>query len=174
MTSSINTKGEFVRVVSTFRNWIDKNGQFPPEANRYHLYVSLACPWAHRTLIVRKLKKLQDLISVDVVHYHMSGNGWHFDASQDPDCTEDTVCGKQPYLKNVYKLANSEFEGRITVPVLFDKKLKTIVSNESSEIIRMLNSDFDEFCPDEESKRLDLYPENLRREIDSLNEWIYP
>ena len=176
-TSSIlkwaNDKGEFIRKSSSFRNWIkkgDANG-FPPESGRYHLYVSYACPWAHRTLIVRKLKGLEGVISVDVVDYLMGEKGWAFSPSK-PGCTADTVNGF-PHLREVYSLADSSYEGRITVPVLFDKEKKVIVNNESSEIIRMLNSEFNEFSASSEQAALDLYPTELQKEIDSLNEWIY-
>ena len=168
-----NPKGEFVRATSSFRDWIKADGssEFPPEADRYHLYVSLACPWASRTLAVRKLKGLEKVISYNVVDWLMLDDGWVFTDSK-PKCTLDTVnnCKK---LREVYKLANPKYEGRITVPVLWDKKKKTIVNNESSEIIRMLNSEFNAFCETEEQKKLDLYPESLRPQIEELNSWIY-
>ena len=169
----INTKGEFVRSPSSFRNWITADGSsgFPAEANRYHLYVSLACPWASRTLMARKLKGLENVISFTVVDWLMLEDGWVFTDSK-PKCSLDTVnnCKK---LREVYKLANSEYSGRITVPVLWDKTKSTIVNNESSEILRMLNSEFNEFCATEEQKKLDLYPQNLRTQIEELNGWIY-
>lgn len=166
--------GEFHRKPSSFRHWVthDGNSGFLAEAGRYHLYVSLACPWAHRTLIVRKLKGLEDAISVDVVDYHMGEKGWRFN----PDCpgaTEDTVNGST-YLREVYFLSDPDYSGRFTVPVLFDKRQKVIVNNESSEILRMLNSDFNAFCKLPEQAAIDLYPENLRGEVDALNDWIYP
>ena len=168
-----NEKGEFIRKPSTFRNYIKKDCAegFPPAGGRYHLYVSYACPWAHRTLIVRKLKGLEGIISVDVVDYLMGEKGWCFSPSK-PGCTPDTVNGFS-LLRDVYSLSNSSFEGRITVPVLFDKKEKVIVNNESSEIIRMFNSEFNEFSASPEQASLDLYPAELQKEIDSLNEWIY-
>ncbi|XP_065887364.1 glutathionyl-hydroquinone reductase YqjG-like [Dysidea avara] len=158
------------RPPSAFRKFVSRSSdaEYPAERNRYHLYVSYACPWAHRTLIYRKLKGLQDVISVDVVYWKLSEVGWMFSPDM-PDCTPDTVNGKT-CMKDLYLMADSNFEGRYTVPVLWDKKKKTIVNNESAEIIRMLNTEFNEFStkPD-----LDLYPEKLRNEIDELNEWIY-
>eukprot|EP00731_Ephydatia_muelleri_P030342 Em0021g865a len=168
-----NEKGEFIRKSSTFRNWVKKGDTdgFPPETDRYHLYVSYACPWAHRTLIVRKLKGLEAVVSFDVVDYLMGEKGWAFTPSK-PGCTRDTVNGFS-FLREVYSLSDSNFEGRVTVPVLFDKKKKVIVNNESSEIIRMFNSEFNECSSTSEQAALDLYPTELRKEIDSLNEWIY-
>lgn len=168
-----NEKGEFHRKPSTFRNWITVDGSsgFPAEKGRYHLYVSYACPWAHRTIITRKLKGLEDVISLNVVDYMMGEKGWRFDPNV-PGATEDTVNGAT-HLREVYFLADKDYQGRFTVPVLWDKKQKTIVNNESSEIIRMLNSEFNEFCKSPEQQALDIYPEHLRAEIDSLNEWIY-
>ncbi|XP_069139213.1 glutathionyl-hydroquinone reductase YqjG-like [Argopecten irradians] len=153
-------------------NKADGSSGFPSEAGRYHLYVSLACPWAHRTLIVRKLKGLEDVISCDVVDWFMDGHGWSF-TNKKQDCTLDTVNGCSR-MREVYHKANPDYGGRITVPVLWDKQKKTIVNNESSEIIRMLNTEFNAFCTTVEQRKLDLYPENLRKEIDALNEWIYP
>ena len=168
--------GEFKRKPSTYRNWVARDGSsgFPAEAGRYHLYVSYACPWAHRTLIVRKLKGLEDVISLDVVDYHnvMGGKGWRFN----PDCpgaTTDSVHGFH-HLRELYFSVNPEYTGRFTVPVLYDKVQKKIVNNESSEIIRMFNSEFNDFCKLPEQAAIDLYPEPLRAEIDALNDWIYP
>ena len=168
-----NQKGEFKRKDSSFRNWITKDGSsgFPAESGRYHLYVSLACPWANRTLIVRLLKGLEACISVDVVDYLMGPKGWKFSPDV-PGCTPDTINGCE-YMREVYFLADKDYKGRFTVPVLWDKKTKTIVNNESSEIIRMLNSEFNEFCATDKQRALDLYPESLKAEIDELNEWIY-
>lgn len=165
-----NEKGEFKRKESSFRNWITKDGSsgFPAESGRYHLYVSLACPWAHRTLVVRKLKGLEDYVSVNVVEHFMGEKGWKFNP-EIPGATPDTVNGCE-YLREVYFLAQKDYEGRFTVPVLWDTKAKTIVNNESSEIIRMFNSEF--FFPDQQ-RAVDLYPESLREKIDQLNEWIY-
>ncbi len=168
-----NAKGEYVRKPSSFRNWITKDGSsgFPPESGRYHLYVSYACPWAHRTIIARSLKGLTKCITLDVVDYHMGEKGWRFNPAA-KDATPDTVNGFE-YLKEIYFLANAEYDGRFTVPVLWDKKTKTIVNNESSEIIRILNSEFNDFCETDEQRAIDLYPQELRNEIEELNEWIY-
>ena len=165
-----NEKGEFKRQASSFRNWITKDGSsgFPAESGRYHLYVSLACPWAHRTLVVRKLKGLEDYVSVDVVDHFMGEKGWRFNP-EIPGATPDTVNGCE-YIREVYFQVQKDYGGRFTVPVLWDKKAKTIVNNESSEIIRMFNS---EFCFTDQQKAVDLYPESLREKIDQLNEWIY-
>jgi putative glutathione S-transferase len=172
-----NTKendGRFVRRAPQFRNWITADGSpgpsgdggFEAEAGRYHLYVSLACPWAHRTLIFRALKGLEDLISVSTVHWYMAENGWTFESGD--GVVPDTVNGAQ-YLHQVYTAAKSDYSGRVTVPVLWDKKTKTIVSNESPEIIRMFNSAFDGVG----ATPGDYYPEQLRPEIDALNDRIY-
>lgn len=166
-------KGEFKRKSSTFRSWITKDGSsgFPAEAGRYHLYVSLACPWAHRTIITRKLKGLEECISLNVVDYMMGEKGWKFSPDVQ-DATADTVNGFE-HVREIYFLAEKDYQGRFTVPVLWDKKTKTIVNNESSEIIRMLNSEFNEFCATEEQKAIDIYPEALKEKIEELNEWIY-
>jgi len=166
--------GEFVRRDSQFRNWITADGSAGPSGvggfaaatNRYHLYVSYACPWAHRTLIFRVLKKLQNIISVDVVHPHMGEEGWKF--ADFPDSTKDTV-NHCDFLYQVYNLAQADYTGIVTVPVLWDKKQQTIVNNESSEIIRMLNSGFNHLTGDYS----DYYPEPLRAEIDAINKPIY-
>lgn len=168
------TKGHFQRSVSQFRNWVTADGAagptgtggFKAEAGRYHLYVSLACPWAHRTLIFRTLKGLEDLISVSVVDPLMLENGWEFHDRQ--DATVDHLFGSD-FLWQVYTRADPAYSGRVTVPVLWDRKTGTIVSNESAEIIRMLNSAFDDLT----GNRLDFYPDALRGEIDALNARIY-
>lgn len=162
--------GEFVREQSQFRNWVTPDGEagpsgeagFQAEPGRYHLYVSLACPWAHRTLIFRQLKGLQDLVSVSVVHPLMLENGWEFRGGDD-------LYGLQ-YLHQLYTRAGPDFSGRVTVPVLWDKQRQTIVSNESAEIIRMFNSAFNALT----GNQADFYPKALREDIDALNEWIYP
>lgn len=167
--------GRFVRSASQFRNWITADGSagpsgkggFKAEAGRYHLYVSLACPWAHRTLIFRALKKLQSVISVSVVDYLMAEEGWTF--YNQPDATPDHLYGSKR-LYEIYTRADPLYSGRVTVPVLWDKQQQTIVSNESAEIIRMLNTAFNEFGDAE----LDFYPQDLRSEIDALNDFIYP
>ncbi len=164
-----STGGRFVRQDSAFRHSVTADGSsgFPAEAGRYHLYVSLACPWAHRTLIVRALKGLEEAISVSVVDPFMGSEGWWF--GDDPDGTADTVNGKS-HLHQVYTLADPAYTGRVTVPVLWDKRQGTIVSNESAEIIRMLNSAFDAIG----DASVDLYPEALREEIDRINAFVYP
>jgi putative glutathione S-transferase len=170
-----NQTGEFVRKPSSFRmNWISGDGStgFKAEAGRYHLYVSYACPWAHRTLITRQVKGLSDVISVNVVDYLMGDKGWRFNPEVE-GATPDTVYGCS-FMREIYFKVEPNYEGRFTVPVLFDKQKGTIVSNESSEIIRMLNSEFNAFCATDEARALDLYPANLKKEIDEINEWIYP
>ncbi|MFP4561149.1 MAG: glutathione S-transferase family protein [Thiohalorhabdus sp.] len=160
--------GRFVRPDSPFRGWVSRDGStgFPAEPGRYHLYVSLACPWAHRTLIFRKLKGLEEAISVSVVDPIMGEEGWHF--SEGPGCVPDTVNGCA-YLREVYVQADPHYTGRVTVPLLWDKRAGTAVSNESADIIRMLNREFDDIADD----RLDFYPEDLRAEIDAVNAWVY-
>ena len=160
-------EGEFKRMESTFRSWITTDGssEFAAEANRYHLYVSNACPWAHRTVIFRKLKKLENIIGLSVVEADMLDDGWRF--SEQGEYMDDLYGFK--FMHEIYTLADKEFTGQITVPVLWDKKLKTIVNNESSEIIRMLNSEFNEFTDVKE----DFYPLHLRDEIEQVNQPIY-
>ncbi|MGB0690475.1 MAG: glutathione S-transferase family protein [Candidatus Puniceispirillum sp.] len=169
-----DTNGRFVRRSPQFRNWITPDGAagitgsggFKAESGRYHLYVSLACPWAHRTLIFRALKGLEDMISVSVVHWYMVDRGWTFEAAD--GVIADTVNGAD-YLYQVYTSAKPDYSGRVTVPVLWDKKTGTIVSNESSEIIRMFNAAFDDIG----ARSGDYYPAALRDEIDELNSRIY-
>ena len=171
---SSTVKGEFVRSESGFRNWVTKDGSggstggagFAAEPGRYHLYVLHACPWAHRTMIFRALKGLEDVISVSVVHPLMPAESWVF--GEYPGATEDHI-NHAHYLVENYLKADPHFDGLVTVPVLWDKKQQTIVNNESSEIIRMLNSAFDEFGNDD----VDFYPEALREEIDKINEPVY-
>lgn len=170
-----STQGRFERSKSQFRNWITADGSpgptgeggFKAEPGRYHLYVSLACPWAHRTLIFRALKKLEDAISVSVVDYLMAEEGWTFNGST--GSTGDELYGSKR-LYEIYTRADPQYSGRVTVPVLWDKQRETIVSNESSEIIRMLNTAFNEFG----NASLDFYPPNLRSQIDELNNYVYP
>jgi len=167
-------KGKFVRTESSFRNWITKDGRagpsgdegFSAEPGRYHLYVSYACPWAHRALIFRTLKGLEDVISVSVVHPLMPSESWVF--GEYPGATEDHI-NHAHYLYENYLKADPDFDGLVTVPLLWDKKRETIVNNESSEIIRMLNSAFDDYTKSD----LDFYPESLRKEIDAINEIVY-
>lgn len=160
--------GRFIRENSQFRNWVTANGSsgFRAEPDRYHLYVSLACPWAHRTLIFRRLKKLEDCISLSIVHPHMLDHGWTFASGY--DCVGDKLNHKD-FLYEIYLIANTSYSGRVTVPVLWDKKEKTIVNNESSEIIRMLNSEFNEYT----QVKTDYYPAELRDEIDLINKTVY-
>ncbi len=166
-------EGEFKRMDSTFRHWVTADGSagpdgvdgFKAEADRYHLYVSKACPWAHRTIIFRKLKKLESVIVLSIVEPEMLEHGWTF--AEDGDYI-DHLHGYN-YMHQVYTRANDDFTGQITVPVLWDKHQNTIVNNESSEIIRMLNSAFNAFTDVE----TDYYPEHLRTEIDAINKPIY-
>ncbi|WP_163268815.1 glutathione S-transferase family protein [Chelativorans alearense] len=168
------TGGRFERSKSQFRDFVTKDGQpaegrergFKAEPGRYHLYVSYACPWAHRTLIFRKLKKLEDVISFSVVHHFMGENGWTFKTGD--GATGDRLYGLD-FLHQVYTRADPHYSGRVTVPVLWDRKTETIVSNESAEIIRMLNSAFDEWG----DTSVDLYPAPLRAEIDAINDLVY-
>lgn len=170
-----STGGRFERSEAPWRDFVTADGSpapgrtrgFKAEPGRYHLYVSLACPWAHRTLIFRKLKKLDDVVSVSVVHHFMGENGWTF--QREEGATGDTLYGLD-YLHQIYTRADPHYSGRVTVPVLWDKKEETIVSNESSEIIRMLNSAFDEWG----DGSLDFYPAALRAEIDAVNALVYP
>ncbi len=168
------TGGAFVRSTAGFRNWITPDGApgptgaggFTPDPGRYHLYVSLACPWAHRTLIVRALKDLTPLIGVSVVHPDMLSDGWTFETTFD-GATGDRLYGLT-FLRDLYLRADARISGRVTVPVLWDTKRQTIVSNESSEIIRMFHA-FDGVT----GNRLDLWPEHLRDAIDPVNARIY-
>lgn len=168
------SKGQFVRAQSSFRNHVTSDGSpgpsgeggFKAESGRYHLYVSYACPWAHRTLIFRKLKGLEEHISLSIVHYRMLENGWEFHAED--GATEDHLFGSDA-LWQVYTEAAPDYSGRVTVPVLWDKKTGTIVNNESSEIIRMFNSAFNGIT----GNTLDFYPEDLRADIDALNARVY-
>ena len=169
-----STGGRFVRRDSKFRNWITPDGSpgptgsggFAAEPGRYHLYISLACPWAHRTLIFRALKGLETAIGLSVVNWRMAENGWTFDDA--PGVVADTVNGAR-YLHEIYSEADPSFSGRVTVPVLWDIRTATIVNNESSEIIRMLNSAFDAVG----ARPGDYYPAELRPQIDAVNARIY-
>ncbi|KAK0112814.1 S-glutathionyl-(chloro)hydroquinone reductase [Cadophora gregata] len=202
--------GEFKRGQSQFRNFIKKGGEFPPEAGRYHLYVSYACPWAHRTLIVRQLKGLQDIIPFTSVHWHMQELGWHFASSPNADNSPgenvrpDPVKGHEGYkhIRDVYFEVDPEYKGRFTVPTLYDVKQGKIVSNESSEIIRMFYTEaclspfhllklfkddiwkrsvqrlmyllgqFDDLLAPE-YKNVSLFPSALQSQIEATNEWTY-
>jgi putative glutathione S-transferase len=166
--------GRFVRTETQFRNWITADGSpgptgeggFKAEAARYHLYVSLACPWAHRTLIMRRLKGLEDAIDVSVVHWQIADQGWEF--KEGPGATGDRLYGLD-YLHEVYTRAKRDYTGRVSVPVLWDKERQTIVNNESAEIIRMLNGAFARVG----ASGRDYYPETLRAEIDAVNEQVF-
>ncbi len=169
-----STGGRFVRTTAQFRNWITADGSagptgeagFKAEAGRYHLYVSLACPWASRTLMMRTLKGLEDMISVSIVHPLMLENGWTFEEGE--GVIADPIFNAH-YLHEIYTQVDPNYTGRVTVPVLFDKKTKTIVNNESSEIIRMLNSAFDGLG----AKEGDYVPAEWLKEIDEVNEYVY-
>ncbi|KAK1935579.1 Glutathionyl-hydroquinone reductase YqjG [Phytophthora citrophthora] len=189
----MSSTGAFKREASKFRNWIERSSSaFPPEKNRYHLYVSLACPWASRCLGALYLKGLDNIIGLSVVHpvfqrtrpndENDTHNGWAFaDPSTTPTlagptglgaysskgCIPDTV-NNAAFVRDLYDMCTSE-PTRYSVPVLWDKKIKTIVSNESADIVRMFNSEFEDLVP----SKVDLYPEELRSEIDELNEWVY-
>lgn len=168
------SKGRFIRTEAQFRNWITADGSpgssgsggFKAEPGRYHLYVSLACPWANRTLIFRKLKGLEDMISISVVNPLMAEHGWTFD---DDDGVIPDPIHQAKYLYEIYQAADPHYSGRVTVPLLWDKHQNKPVNNESAEIIRMFNSAFDQVG----AKPGDYYPEDLRSEIDPLNQRIY-
>ena len=167
-------QARFLRADSQFRNWVTPDGAqgasgtggFRAEQDRYHLYIGHACPWAHRALIFRSLKGLMDKVSLSVVHWHMGENGWSFEPGNGV-VSDPNINAK--YLHQIYTIAKPDFTGRVTVPVLWDKRLNLIVSNESSEIIRMFNSAFDSVG----ATSGDFYPEDLRKEIDQINERIY-
>jgi putative glutathione S-transferase len=169
-----DTTGHFVRPDAPFRNWITAGGEpgpsgvggFKAEPDRYHLIISLACPWAHRTLIFRRLKGLESMISLSVVHWLLAERGWTFDPGR--GVIPDPIFGASE-LREFYVKARPDYSGRVTVPVLWDKKTNTIVNNESSEIIRMFNSAFDGVGAAEG----DYYPSGLQPEIDELNARIY-
>ncbi len=166
--------GAFVRAESAFRNWVTADGSagpsgvagFKAESSRYHLYVSLACPWAHRTLIFRKLKNLEQHIGVTIVDPHMLDQGWTFTGKRDSDLDE---VNHHTHLHQIYTQAKPDYSGRVTVPVLWDKQQNTIVNNESSEIIRMFNSAFNQFSDVTD----DYYPDELKDQIDQINAFVY-
>ena len=166
---STNEEGEFERQETSFRDRVeaDPDAEFPAAEGRYHLYVSWACPWAHRTLVTRALLGLDDAISVDVVDPHRRNDGWEF-APEKAGCTPDSIHGAD-YLRDVYTAADPEFTGRVTVPVLWDRERETIVNNESEEIMRMLDVAFDEYATDD----VDLYPEGYREDVDRIIDEIY-
>lgn len=173
---STDAQGGFVRQASQFRNWVTPDGApgpqgeggFPAEAGRYHLYVALICPWASRTLLVRKLKGLEDAIGVTVAEPQLTDEGWRFGETF-PGSMRDELNGAT-YVHQLYTLSDPHCNGRATVPVLWDKKRRSIVNNESAEIIRMLNSAFGGLA---KNAALDLYPIELCAEIDALNDWLY-
>jgi putative glutathione S-transferase len=170
-----STGGNFVRTTTQFRNWVTADGSagptgtggFKAESGRYHLYISLACPWASRTLIMRALKGLEDHITISVVHPLMLENGWTFEEGD--GVIADTELNKD-YLYQVYLAAQPNYSGRVTVPVLWDKKTKTIVNNESAEIMRMFNTAFNDLTGNTD----DYYPEDLQADIDAMNDFVYP
>ncbi|MEP6021221.1 MAG: glutathione S-transferase family protein [Paracoccaceae bacterium] len=170
-----STDGKFERSIAKFRNWITADGSpgpsgvggFAAESGRYHLYVSYACPWAHRALIFRQLKDLGDHISVSAVHPDMLKDGWTFETDEH-GATGDTLYGV-PFARDIYVKADPTFSGRVTVPILWDKNQETIVSNESSEIIRMMNSAFNNLT----GNTLDFWPDHLRDAIEPVNARIY-
>jgi putative glutathione S-transferase len=169
------SKGRFVRSESQFRNWITADGSagpsgkdgFKAESDRYHLYISMACPWAHRALIYRKLKGLESMIGLSAVNSYMGAEGWTFEPG--PGVIPDPINNARRVYE-VYLAADPHYSGRATVPIIWDKQRNTIVSNESAEIIRMLNTAFDDIG----ATPLDFYPEAQRKEIDELNDFIYP
>jgi len=166
---STDEAGEFQRQKTTFHDEIrdEPDARFQPEAGRYHLYVCLACPWAHRTLLVRALKGLEDAITVDIVDPFRDDDGWQFTPEKD-GCTLDTVNGSD-YLREVYQQADPDATTRVTVPVLWDKQEETIVNNESKEILRMLDTEMNDVA----TRDVDLYPEGYREDVDRLIEEIY-
>ncbi|KAI5476729.1 Glutathione S-transferase [Pseudohyphozyma bogoriensis] len=191
VTIPTDKDGQFKRTVSSFRDHIRPDGEFKPEKGRYILYVSYACPWAHRTLITRKLKGLDEVIDLSIVHPHMGAKGWSFypplrdedghyvQANGEDVGSDDGIAGVIPdlvhhakFLRELYFLAEKNYDGRFTVPILWDNKTSKIVNNESSEIIRMLNSEFNSQLP-EEFASIDVYPSSLRKDIDSINDWVY-
>ncbi|KAM3436000.1 hypothetical protein NHJ13734_005277 [Beauveria thailandica] len=172
--------GEFKRQVSSFRDHISREAgaKYPPEKDRYHLFVSYACPWAHRTLIARKLKGLDKFITFSVVHWHLGNGGWRFVTKDEKEPGENVVPDPIPgheaftHLCEVYYESQKDYSGRFTVPVLYDKKTKRIVNNESSEILRIFGSEFDDLL-DEKHRGIDIYPEALRTDIEDAHKWQY-
>ena len=159
-------EGRFTRAPTTFRNWVEPGGRFAPEAGRYHLYISLACPWAHRVLIHRNLRKLDTVIGLSVVHYEMFSNGWEF--KEGPGVVPDPI-NDAKYVRDIYLRADPKFTGRVTVPLLWDKKEGTIVNNESRELIRMLNTAFLPLG----DPNVAFYHEDLKTPIDEAITAIY-
>ena len=168
----VDKTGAYKRRVTSFRDRVTADGSsgFRAEAGRYHLYVSLACPWAHRTLIFRALKRLEDAVSLSVVDHFLGDDGWEF--TDNPGCIPDSVNGAR-YLREVYAKARPDYTGRVSVPVLWDRERETIVNNESAEIIRMFNAEFDGLGSAGGNAALDFYPKDLRGDIDAINGIIY-
>lgn len=163
-----STGGRFVRESSAYAGVVsdEADAEFPAQPGRYHLYVSLACPWAHRTLIARHLKGLDEVVSVSAVHPYMGEHGWSFETY--PGAAGDPLYGKQ-YLHQLYTMTDPKYTGRVTVPVLWDKERQRIVNNESADILRILNSSFNRWG----NAELDFYPQDLRQEIDLINAFVY-
>ncbi len=163
-----DSQGRFNRMATQFRNWITADGSsgFPATTNRYHLYISLACPWAHRTLIMRSIKGLNDVISLSIVDPEMGDDGWKF--SDQPGCIPDSV-NQTKYLREVYLKANAEYTGRVTVPILWDKQQHTIVNNESREIIRMFDHEFSAYA----QSSVDFCPADLKEQVENTITAIY-
>ena len=166
-----SSSGAWKRQQSAFRDWVnaDGSGEFPAEAGRYHLYVCKACPWAHRAMIIRRLKGLEQVIGMTVVDPIRDERGWRF-GTGDPATGDADPLHDWTYLSEAYVATDPSFDARVTVPVIWDTKTNRIVNNESSDVIRILNSEFDEFA---ERPDVDFYPEELRDEIESINEWVY-
>ncbi|QRV91617.1 glutathione S-transferase [Ceratobasidium sp. AG-Ba] len=170
ITKWASTDGHFRRQVSSFRDVIEKGGKYEPEKGRYHVFVSYACPWAHRVLITRVLLKLEDVIGLSVVSPRMGNLGWPFAAADEfPGADSDPIQNSN-HMRDLYFKADPEYSGRFTVPIVWDKKNSTIVNNESSEIIRFLNTAFRDLA---EPVDIDIYPEPLRKEIDDFHSWVY-
>jgi glutathionyl-hydroquinone reductase len=163
-----DSKGHFLRPATTFRNWVTADGSsgFQAEANRYHLYISWACPWAHRTAIMRRLKGLEEAITLSVVDPYMGEGGWAF--SEGPGCIPDPIFGAQ-FLREIYLKADSDYTGRVTVPILWDKKTNTMVNNESREIMRMLDLEFDAVA----KSKTNFLPKQFQEVIEPTIEMIY-
>jgi putative glutathione S-transferase len=163
-----NTDGRFVRQATSFRDWVtaDRSSEFPAEAGRYHLYIAWACPWAHRTAIMRRLKGLEDVVGLSAVGSFMGEEGWAF--YEEPGVIPDSANGAR-FLREVYAKADPRYTGRVTTPVLWDKETGTIVNNESREIVRMLDTEFEEFATTD----ADFFPEDLRCQIDETIDLIY-
>ncbi|RDD43596.1 Glutathionyl-hydroquinone reductase YqjG [Trichoplax sp. H2] len=163
-----------VKKITSFNGRVSKDGsgQFPAQKGRYHLYVNPGCPYAQRVMIMRTLKGLEDIITMDITHWYIHENGWFFDETVDT-CTKDTVNGFK-FLREAYEQTNTKYSGRITVPVLYDKVNKVIVNNESAEIMEILNSEFNEFCSTQEHKDLNLYSKEHEETAKELLGWITP